>query len=41
MKPDETLKGQAIPKHRRRKDKESESGIDPAVHNQTLKQQDN
>jgi hypothetical protein len=28
-----------IPNHRRRKDKESESNIDSAAHNQTLKQQ--
>jgi hypothetical protein len=31
--------GQAIPSHRRRKDKESESNINSAAHNQTLKQQ--
>jgi hypothetical protein len=30
--------GQAVPNHRRRKDKESESNIDLAAHNQTLKQ---
>jgi hypothetical protein len=33
------MKRQAVPKHRRRKDKEVESNIDPAAHNQTLKQQ--
>jgi hypothetical protein len=30
---------QAVPNHRRRKDKESESNIDSTAHNQTLKQQ--
>jgi hypothetical protein len=29
----------AVSNHRRRKDKESESSIDSAAHNQTLKQQ--
>jgi hypothetical protein len=33
------MRGQAAPNHRRRKDKESESNIDSAAHNQTLKQQ--
>jgi hypothetical protein len=33
------MKGQAVPNHRRRKNKESESKIDSAAHNQTLKQQ--
>jgi hypothetical protein len=34
-----TMKGQAIPNHRRRKGKKVESNIDSAVHNKTLKQQ--
>jgi hypothetical protein len=33
-----TIREQAAPNHRRRKDKESESNIDSAAHNQTLKQ---
>jgi hypothetical protein len=33
-----TMKKQAVPNHRRRKDKEVESNIDSAIHNQTLKQ---
>jgi hypothetical protein len=33
------IKRQAVPNQRRRKDKESESNIDSAAHNQTLKQQ--
>jgi hypothetical protein len=39
MKANKTVRGQAAPNHRRRKDKESESNIDSAAHNQTLKQQ--
>jgi hypothetical protein len=39
MKASKTMRGQAAPKHRRRKDKASEGNIDSAVHNQTLKQQ--
>jgi hypothetical protein len=39
MKASKTMKGQAVPNHTRRKDKESESNIDSAAHNQTLKQQ--
>jgi hypothetical protein len=39
MKANKTMGGQAVPNHRRRKDKESESNIDSAAHNQTLKQQ--
>jgi hypothetical protein len=39
MKASKTMKGQAVPNHRRRKDKESESSIDSAPHNPTLKQQ--
>jgi hypothetical protein len=31
--------GQAAPNHRRKKDKESQSNINSASHNQTLKQQ--
>jgi hypothetical protein len=38
MKANKTMKGQAVPNNRR-KDKESESNIDGAEHNQTLKQQ--
>jgi hypothetical protein len=33
------MRRQAVPNQRRRKDKESESSIDSAVHNQTFKQQ--
>jgi hypothetical protein len=33
------MKGQAVPNHRRKKDKEVESNIDSVAHNQTLKQQ--
>jgi hypothetical protein len=39
MKAYKTMKGQSATNHRRRKDKESESKIDSAAHNQTLKQQ--
>jgi hypothetical protein len=39
MKANKTMKGQAVPNHRRRKDKKVESNIDSAAHNQTLKQQ--
>jgi hypothetical protein len=39
MKPSITMKGQAEPKHRRRKGKKGESNIDLAAHNQILKQQ--
>jgi hypothetical protein len=38
-KANKTMSGQAIPNHRRRKDKESEGNTDIAAHNQTLKQQ--
>jgi hypothetical protein len=38
MKAYKTMKGQAIPNHRR-KGKKLESSIDLAAHNQTLKQQ--
>jgi hypothetical protein len=34
-----TMKGQAIPNHRRRKGKKAKSNIDSAEHNQTFKQQ--
>jgi hypothetical protein len=33
------MRGQAISHHRRRKDKESESNIESAAHNKSLKQQ--
>jgi hypothetical protein len=39
MKANKIMKGQAVPNHRRRKDKQSESNIDSAAHIQTLKQQ--
>jgi hypothetical protein len=39
MKASKTMKGQAVPNHRRRKDNKEESNIGSAAHNQTLKQQ--
>jgi hypothetical protein len=39
MKANKTMKGQAIPNHRRRKGKKLKSNTDSAVHNQTLNQQ--
>jgi hypothetical protein len=39
MKASKTMRGQTVPNHRRRKDKETKSNIDSAAHNQTLKQQ--
>jgi hypothetical protein len=39
MKANKTIRGQAVPNHRRRKDKESESNIDSAAQNENLKQQ--
>jgi hypothetical protein len=39
MKTNKIMKGQAVPNHRRKKDKEVESNIDSVAHNQTLKQQ--
>jgi hypothetical protein len=39
VKANKTMKGQAVPNHRRRKDQKSESNIDSAAHNKTLKQQ--
>jgi hypothetical protein len=39
MKANKTMKGQAIPNHRRRKDKKVVSNPDLATHNQTLNQQ--
>jgi hypothetical protein len=39
VKANKTMKGQAAPNHRRRKDKESEGNIHSAAHNQNLKQQ--
>jgi hypothetical protein len=41
MKANKTMKGQAVPNHRRRNSKKVESNIDSATNNQTLKQQDN
>jgi hypothetical protein len=37
MKANKTMKGQAVPNHRRSKGKKV-NNIDPAAHNQTLKQ---
>jgi hypothetical protein len=34
-----TMKGEAVPNHRKRKDKKVESNINLATHNQTLKEQ--
>jgi hypothetical protein len=39
MKANKTMKGQAVPNHRRRKGKKVESNTDSAENNQTLKQQ--
>jgi hypothetical protein len=39
MKANKTMKGQAIPNHRRGKDKKVKSNTDSATHNQTSKQQ--
>jgi hypothetical protein len=39
MKANKTVRGEVVPNHRRKKDKESESNIDSTAHNQTLKQQ--
>jgi hypothetical protein len=39
MKANKTMKGQAIPNHRRRKGKKVKSNIDSATHIQTLNQQ--
>jgi Fe-S cluster biosynthesis and repair protein YggX len=39
VKANETIKGQAVPNHRRRKGKKVDSNIGSAAHNQTLKQQ--
>jgi hypothetical protein len=39
MKANKTIKGQAMPKLRRRKGKKVKSNIDSATHNQTLNQQ--
>jgi hypothetical protein len=41
MKANKIMKGQAIPNHRKRKEKKVENMIDSAEHNQTLKQQNN
>jgi hypothetical protein len=35
------MKGQAVPKHRRRKGKKVENNIDSATHNQTINSKDN
>jgi hypothetical protein len=39
MKANKSMKGQAVPNHRRRKGKKVESNTDSATHNQTLDQQ--
>jgi hypothetical protein len=39
VKATKTMKGQALPNHRRRKGKKVESNIDSAAPNQTLKEQ--
>jgi hypothetical protein len=39
MKANKTMKGQAIPNHRRRKGKKGKSNIDSATHNQTQQRQ--
>jgi hypothetical protein len=39
MKANKTMKGQAIPKHRRRKGKKAKRNTDSATHNQSLNQQ--
>jgi hypothetical protein len=39
MKANKTMRGQAVPNQRRRKDKKVKSNTDSAAHNQTLKQQ--
>jgi hypothetical protein len=41
MKANKTTRGWKVSNHRRIKDKESESSIDPVPHNQILKQQNN
>jgi hypothetical protein len=41
MKANKTMKGQAIPNHRRRKGKKVKSNIDSATHNQTLNHKQN
>jgi hypothetical protein len=41
MKTNKTMKGQAIPNHKRKKGKKVESNIDSTAHNQTLNQQNN
>jgi hypothetical protein len=38
MKANKTMRRQAVPNHRRRKDKKVESNIDSATHNQIPKQ---
>jgi hypothetical protein len=39
MKANKTMRGQAVPNHRRRQDKKVEGITDSASHNQNLKQQ--
>jgi hypothetical protein len=39
MKANKIIRGRAVPNHRKRKDKESESNIDSTAYNQILTQQ--
>jgi hypothetical protein len=39
MRANKTMRGQAVPNHRRKKDKEVENNTDSAAYSQTLKQQ--
>jgi hypothetical protein len=39
MKANKTMKGQAVPNHRRRKGKNVQSSTDSAAHDQTFKQE--
>jgi hypothetical protein len=41
MKANKTMRRQAVPNHRRRKDRESESNIDSAAYNQILNNKNN
>jgi hypothetical protein len=41
MKANKTMKGQAVPNHRKRKDKKVQSNIDSASHNQPSINKDN
>jgi hypothetical protein len=41
MKANKTMKGQAVPNHRRKNDKKVESSNDSVAHNQTLNNKKN